>query len=135
MDLSGCEAELRDVLGFFRRALQPSDALSGRPANAETDQDEAQSQPDGPYGGCWLWWQGKRHDIPKGAVYRLLEFMWNKDYARYEMLAKEVFDLDVTDGTIRARVSEVNKKVLEKFGVSWRLSTNSSNRYVTKRPV
>jgi hypothetical protein len=140
MDRLGCLAELEDVLGFFQRELQPTPSRgepSGAPSKgatiAQAGQEESPAHPDGPDGGCWLWWQGTKHDIPKGVVYRLLAFMWEKDQANYETLERHVFDLEVKEGTIRARASDVNKKVLEPIGVPWRLSADSSNRYLTKK--
>jgi hypothetical protein len=118
MDRLGCLAELRDVLDFLRRALQ------GR--------QEPPVQPDGLEGGCWLWWQGKRYDVAKGVVYRLLAFMWDKDAASYDELVGPVFDADVTHGTIRARASDVSLD-LSRIGVPWRLSADSVSRYLTKQ--
>lgn len=96
---------------------------------------EVDRKPDGPEGGCWLWWKGTRHDVPKGVLYRLLDFMWMKDSAKYDDLKKPVFDdTSVTPGTIRGRVSEVNK-VLEKSGVPWHLKTDATARCLTKHPI
>src|SRR5262249_27442287 len=54
--------------------------------------DAELTHPDGPEGGRWLWWKGKRHDIPAGVAYRMIEFMWNRDSASYDELVGKVFD-------------------------------------------
>lgn len=94
----------------------------------------APSEPDGVRGGCWLWWKGKSHDIPKGVVYRLMEFMWQRQEADYDTLIGPVFDDPVDPASIRARASQVNK-VWKDIGVPFRLATNSVNRYLTKKAV
>lgn len=92
---------------------------SGKRPPAEFNQagkppEEKDRKPDGPEGGCWLWWKGKRHDVPKGVVYRLLAFMWKKDSVTYDDLKKPVFDdTSVAPSTIRGRVCEVNKSLKE----------------------
>jgi hypothetical protein len=86
---------------------------------------------DGPEGGRWLWWKGKRYDIPTGNVYRLLEFMWNRDSASYDALSGPVFDSPVEPGTIRSYANKAHN-ALKAAGVPWRLKTDSVNRYLTK---
>ena len=89
---------------------------------------------DGLEGGCWLWWKKKRYDVPKGVVYRLLEFMWNRDSTSYQSLESSVFEDPVLFQTIRARASDANK-VLNRIGIPWRLKADAINQYLTKRPV
>src|SRR5262245_17386989 len=91
-----------------------------------------EDHPDGPEGGCWLWWQGRRHDIPKGVVYRLIDYMWGRDYANYDDLDGPVFEEGFLPGTLRGRVSEANK-VLERIRIPWILETNATNRFLTKK--
>jgi hypothetical protein len=87
---------------------------------------------DGPEGGCWVWWRGKRHDVPKGVVYRMIEYMWSRDYATYDDLERDVFDGPIECQTIRSTCSKA-KKVLEKLGVPWRLAADSASRHVRKK--
>jgi hypothetical protein len=88
-------------------------------------------KPNGVEGGCWLWWEGNRHDIPKGVVYRLIDHMWDRDTALYDNLEGPVFEDAIQPDSLRARVSETNK-VLKKIGVPWRLKTDSTSRTLTK---
>jgi hypothetical protein len=90
--------------------------------------------PDGPAGGCWLWFHGKRYGVPKGVVYKLLAHMWVRESARYDDLmgtGMPVWDDPVEPQTVRSKVSEANK-VLKVAGVPWRLSADSASRHVTK---
>jgi hypothetical protein len=86
---------------------------------------------DGVEGGCWLWWQGSRHNIPKGNVYKLVAFMWEQDSASYDALGGPVFEDPVQPQTIRSLANKVNV-ALKKVGVPWRLSTDSTLRQLTK---
>jgi hypothetical protein len=86
---------------------------------------------NGVEGGCWLWWNGKRHDIPKGVVYRLIAHMWDRDSALYDNLDGPVFEGAVEPGTVRARVSDANG-VLKKTHVPWRLKADATSRILTK---
>ena len=85
--------------------------------------------PDGPTGGCWCWVGGVRHDVPKGALYRLLDHFWTRDSATFDELHQSVFDGAVEAQTIRARASALNA-VLVKIGVAWRLQVNSDPRHL-----
>jgi hypothetical protein len=92
---------------------------------------------DGPHDGCWLTWNGKRHDIPKGVVYRLLKFMWARQSADYATLmdcSGGVFDGPVEPQTVRSNVSDANG-VLRRIGVDWKLTTDSTAQIVTKCPA
>jgi hypothetical protein len=89
-------------------------------------------QLDGPEGGCWLWWQGVRHDIAKGNVYKLVAFMWNRELASYDALVGPVFDSDMAPQTVRSYANKVNKD-LKRIGIPWRLSTNSVTRHIIKK--
>jgi hypothetical protein len=93
-----------------------------------------QPRADGPVGGCWLWWKGRRHDVPKGNVYRLLDFMWDRDHAHYDDLVGPVLDASVLAQSIRSLAGKVNK-TLKKVGVPWRLEPDSVTRHLTKQPV
>jgi hypothetical protein len=87
--------------------------------------------PDGPEGGRWVWWKNKRYDVPKGTVYRMIEYMWNRDSADYNDLIGPVFDDSVEPQTIRSCANKV-KKALLRAGVPWRLKTDSVTRFITK---
>lgn len=104
------------------------------PPASPSDGQDAPAHPDGTEGGCWLWWKGKRHDVPKGVVFLLLAYMWDKDSASYDALVGPVFEVDVAPGTIRGRKTELNK-VLRKIGIPWQLRTDSKSRQLTKHPA
>ena len=107
----------------------PTSALPEKPAtNAEGDAE----RPDGVEGGCWLWWAGKRHDIPKGNVYKLVAFMWVRNSAAYDDLIGQVFDDPVEAQTNRSLVHKVNK-ALSRIGIPWKLSADSVSRQISKK--
>jgi hypothetical protein len=89
--------------------------------------------PDGPEGGRWIWWKNKRYNVPIGNVYRLIEYIWNRDSARYDDLIGPVFDDPVEPQTIRSYANKVKKAL--PTGFPWRLSTNSVSRQLTKVPA
>jgi hypothetical protein len=93
-----------------------------------------QPRADGPAGGCWLWWSGRRHDVPKGNVYRLLDYMWDRDHAGYDDLVGPVFDASILPQTIRSLSGKANS-VLKKVGIAWRLEPDSVTRHLTKQPA
>jgi hypothetical protein len=86
--------------------------------------------PDGLEGGRWLWWNGKRFDVPIGTIYRLLDYMWKRDFASYDSLNAEVFDSPVKPQTVRSYANKANNALPQ--GSLWRLSANSNNRQLTK---
>lgn len=110
-------------------ASQSAQALPDRAC-----EDKIAEHPDGPESGCWLWWRGKRFDIPKGTIWRLLDYMWTRESASYSDLEGPVFDTLVDPGTIRARASELSR-LLRKIGVPWRLKPDAVSRYLTKQPT
>jgi hypothetical protein len=131
------------ALGDHHTAAHESVPAGRRQDEAMADLSAAQGaqqeghnhqRPNGVEGGCWLWWEGKRHDIPKGVVYRLIAFMLGRDSAPYDDLEGDVFEDAVLPGTVRARTSEVNR-VLKKIGVSWRLQADATGRILTKQPM
>jgi hypothetical protein len=91
--------------------------------------------PDGPEGGRWLWWKGKRHDVPQGVAYRLLAYMWDCDSAHYDSLwaapTYPVYNDPVANQTIRSDASELNG-ILKKIEIRWKLSCNSTTRHIRK---
>ena len=110
-----------------------------RDAAPQAEPDAAASLPatpaspvDGPAGGCWLWWNGSRHNLPKGVIYKLVHWMWARDCADYEALDVEVFGDAVTPQTVRARASEASK-AMQKIGVPWRLQADSQARVLRKQ--
>ena len=86
---------------------------------------------DGLEAGCWLWWKDERHDIPKGVVYRLLDYTWGRESVLYDNLEGSVFEDAIQPGTMRGRISEANK-VLRKIGIPWKLTADSVNRVLRK---
>jgi hypothetical protein len=133
--------EARQALQALAHLVRGEDsALSNAEEGAAQDEVAAPagrvdptSHPDGPEAGCWLWWKNKRHDIPKGVVYRLVEYMWGRESASYDDLDGPVFEQSFQPGTLRGRCCEANK-VLKKVGVPWRLCPDSEARQVTKQP-
>jgi hypothetical protein len=90
-----------------------------------------QRHPDGPEGGRWIWWKDERHSVPKGTVYRLLTYMWNRDSASYDALEHdEVFDSAVARQTVRSYTSKANTALPP--GFPWRLSADSVTRQLCK---
>jgi hypothetical protein len=117
------------------RDLQPLTTTTTTPPPGPWGQGERQLlRPNGVEGGCWLWWQGKRHDIPKGVVYRLIAHMWDRDFAPYDNLEGPVFEETVIPDSLRARVSDTNR-VLKKIGIPWLLKTDATSRILTKHPA
>jgi hypothetical protein len=88
---------------------------------------------NGPEGGRWVRWMGKRCPIPKGIVYRMVDYFWNRDSATYDELEGPVFENPVAPQTIRSWVNKVNTSLMP-IGVPWRLSADSNTRHVTKQP-
>jgi hypothetical protein len=105
-----------------------SDATPGEPADAR----RVPARSDGPEGGCWVWWKGKRHDVPKGNTYKLIAHFWARGAAGYDDLDGPVFDGAVEPQTVRSKLSDTNK-VLEKIGIPWKLAADSVSRTVTKK--
>jgi hypothetical protein len=91
------------------------------------------THPDGVEGGCWLWWQGTRHAIAKGNVYKLVAHMWDRESAPYGDLVGPVFESAVLPQTVRSYANKANN-YLAPIGVPWRLSTDSVTGHVTKKP-
>lgn len=88
---------------------------------------------DGPAGGRWLWWKNVQYKVPGGVVYRLLDYMWDRDSAHYDDLVDDhVFNTSVAPQTIRSYANKTNNEL--PAGFPWRLSTDSDNRQLTKVP-
>jgi hypothetical protein len=76
-------ARLREsVIAEAKHPLEDLQEAGNAIANLESDAREDSHQ-DGLEGGRWLWWRNVRYKIPKGTVYRFLQFMWDKDCASY----------------------------------------------------
>ncbi len=109
-------------------------AIEKRQSSDEKDVEQGTNPvKEGPEGGCWLRWRGKKHDIPKGNVYKLIDFMWQRESAAYDVLVGPVFDDSVEPQTIRSLANKVNN-ALARVGVPWRLSTNSTSQQLVKKP-
>jgi hypothetical protein len=126
-------------LHWFRlqlRRFQEVLARGNTPTADEPSQAPAKGQtpvthPDGPDGGRWVWWGNKRYDVPQGVVYRMIEFMWTRDRASYDLLEdEEVFESTVAPQTVRSSVNKVNNALPS--GFPWRLSADSVSRRLTK---
>jgi hypothetical protein len=133
--LSPRGAEGLTLADVAARLSTPAAVSKREEMSATTQPAEQQPRaagPDGVEGGCWVHWAGKRHDVPKGVVYRLIEFMWGRDSAHYDDLDGPVFEDAIQPDSLRARVSETNK-ILAKIGLPWRLKTDANSRFLTKR--
>ena len=87
--------------------------------------------PDGVEGGRWLWWENKRHSVPKGVVYRLLDHMWDRDSASYKDLEDAgVFESAVVPQTVRSYANKAKNALPS--GFPWHLKTDSAARQLTK---
>jgi hypothetical protein len=100
------------------------------PATGTASMTASPPHPDGPEGGRWLWWKNKRYNIPQGIVYRLIEFMWDRDAASYDALEDAQVVGSVAPQTIRSYANKSNNALPP--GFPWRLSTDSVNRQLTK---
>jgi hypothetical protein len=110
-----------------------SSPRQAEPAAATAGESTTPPHPDGPEGGRWLWWQGERSDIPKGVVYRLLAFMWERASASYDALEEAgVFESAVAPQTVRSYANKANNAL--PHGCLWRLSADAINRQLTKVP-
>src|SRR5262249_42513346 len=108
-----------------------------RPGGSSPDKDSApvQGQPgrrsDGLDGGRWLWWQNVKREVPKGTVYRLLAYMWDRESDSYDDLETDrVFESTVAPQTVRSYANKANNALPK--GFPWRLSADSVNRQLTK---
>lgn len=120
-------------------ATHPTVSIEGGGHKTQQDkppvsENKQQPHPDGVEGGCWLWWKGKRHDVPKGNVYKLIEYFWDRDCADYQALDTQIFDSPVEPQTVRSNLSRVNA-ALKKISIPWRLKADSEARLVTKLPA
>ena len=105
---------------------------NGKPTTRTEQNNEP--HPDGPEGGCWVWWGGDRHEVPAKNVYRLIAYFWNRTCASYDDLVGPVFEEDVEYQTIRSYVSRTNA-VLREIKIPWGLSADSRGQFVTKGPL
>lgn len=70
--------------------------------------------------------------IPRGNVYKMMRYMWDRKVASYDELEGPVFDYDPPPQSIRTLLSKTNV-VLLKIGERWTLHADSVSRVVTKR--
>jgi hypothetical protein len=137
IDRHGCVAALRDVREFLRRAMPP--APTDIPPRAEAPgvgppPTSPSPHRDGPEREGWLWWQDRRRKVPGGVIYRLIEYMWDRDEADYADLfipRGSVFEADMDPDSISRRTNDANKE-LEKIGVPWWLKAEPGNGRVIK---
>ncbi len=113
-----------------RPALETAGGQAGQQSSCEL---LPKPHPDGPEGGRWVWWKGEKHKVPKGHVYRLIEFMWNRQSAHYNDLDDEVFRRSMAPATVRSYANKV--KTALPPGVPWRLVTDSVARCLTKETI
>jgi hypothetical protein len=94
--------------------------------------------PDGPCGDRWVRWNGTRHDVKEGVVFRLIAWMWDRDSAGYDSLmgtAGAVWRDPVQDRTVGSYCNKANNDLGKIPGFPWRLKSNSVDRVVTRREV
>jgi hypothetical protein len=115
-----------------RLALHHPEATGPQNQGGLGNQQKDKSHPDGVEGGRWIWWKDKRYDVPEGTVYRMIEYMWDRDSASYDELFGSVFDEPVEPQTIRSTAHKV-KATLLKIGIPWCLRTDATNRFITKK--
>jgi hypothetical protein len=125
-----------EMAEFVRRLEEPSPLAvqpQPHPAAAAGPSQQQETHPDGPEGGRWVWWRDERHDVPRGTVYRMLAYMWDRDAASYdELFDAEVFQSEVAPQTVRSYANKTNNA--RPPGLPWRLSTDSVARQLTKIP-
>ncbi len=113
-----------DNYALMWRAVRAEGVAAARAVRGAPAEDEP--HPDGPDGGCWVWWQGTRHDVPKGVVYKFIAHFWARDSSTYATLNKDVFDGPVDPGSVRKRTSEV----IRTPGVNFPLPCTRTGRWI-----
>lgn len=117
-----------------RKRREPASTVTTSQGALGHGQRGDEPHPDGLEGGRWLWWKNKRLDVPKGVVYRLLEYMWDRSSASYNDLEDAgVFESAVAPQTVRSYANKANNAL--PTSVPWRLSTDSVARQLTKVPA
>ncbi len=91
----------------------------------------AGQQPDGPEGGCRVWFQGKFVEVT-GRVYQVIHFFWGRDSATFDALFDAVGE-SVQCPTVHTWANRVNT-VLQPLGLVWKLKVDSTTRWVRKVP-
>jgi hypothetical protein len=99
------------------------------------------SPKNGPEGDRWIQFNGVRHQVPKGVVFRFIRYMWARDSATYSELsgggpheyAEAVFDSLNLASTVKSRVGDVNRELL-RIGIPWKLTANGRAEMVSKVP-
>lgn len=94
------------------------DAVQARIAGAI--QQSALQQPeeadnnhsDGPARPNLLWWKNSCHEL-QPRLWSLLDYLWDKDTVEVTRIEEDVWREDVADSTIKAAISNLNKKLLE----------------------
>ena len=121
-----------EILDRRKLADEKPSAPQGALVNSPQQGDEP--HPDGLEGGRWLWWKNERHEVAKGAVYRLLEYMWDRDSASYDALEDaRVFESAVAPQTVRSYANKAKNALPS--GFPWQLSADSVARQLTKVPA
>ena len=130
----GTPAEYVQLHSPLWRPISPAPPPAGAHALDGADHRQEEPHTDGPDGGRWLWWKNRRHDVPRGTVYRLLAYMWGRDSANYDdLFDAEVFDTVVQPQTVRSYANKANTAL--PTGFPWRLSADSETRQLTKVPT
>jgi len=70
--------------------------------------------------------------IPRGRVYKLLEFMWNRNTASHADVIAHVFESEPEPQSLRSLLNKANN-TLRKIGESWTLHTDGIAHVITKK--
>jgi hypothetical protein len=110
--------------------------LSTGPADPPAGAGSPPTTTDGPEGGRWVRWQGRRHEVPAGRVYTLIAYFWNRETASFDELlgaGGAVWPDPVAPQTVTSTCHRANSALPS--GFPWRLSVDSASRTVAKLPA
>lgn len=111
--------------------VSPVKAIAQKPkGQALALEDRSECHADGPACGCYFWWSGVCYDIPKGVCYRLLEFMWGRDSARFDDLDGTVFEDGFESDTLHRLNTVANRALARIPGMTRRLFVPRNSRKV-----
>lgn len=109
-------------------AIEPADP----PAGAGIPPTPA----DGPVGGRWVWWRGRRYEVSAGRVYALIAYFWARETASFDELigaGGAVWPDPVAPQTVRSTCHRANSALPS--GFPWRLSVDADSRTVARVPA
>jgi len=107
-------------------------AKAGKPSQTPAPmppKDEAQT--DGPFGGNRIRWKGKDYPL-EGKAYLIVSAVWKVERFHFDDLKKSVNEV-AADMTIHTWVN-IAKNALQPLNLDWKLSADSTTRFVRKKP-